>query len=433
MPVASAPTTGALAAPSRSLAKPTAAHPGRRLALTTLLDRIADTVDFAPLRASPVVSDPLAIQLERAAQEAAAAMRKDGEAPEGVDLDAIVREAVRELVGTGPIGALLDDDDVTEIHCTRFDQIVTRRAGAGVVTEPTTFSSEEALYRAMVRLAQQSGDPWRPGEPVMERRVPRGTMLAVTPPLSSHHVVSIRKFSHVNGSLDALTQAGVLSKPMAQFIEACMAARANILVFGTKPLPVLAALAAGATSSERVVSVQDVEEVGAGGAHVAKLSVLDAGKGGEESVRAAVKLHPDRLIVSPLVGGVAAGTLDAILGGNRGVLAALPGPSLRQAVGRLVAQLALYRPSSLTLDGMREVVAEAFDVAIEVVVLAEGRLRVTRIAELGPDAKGIAIRDIFTADAGAEGGATGAIPRIAADLANQGIKLDPALFKKAAR
>ncbi len=426
------------APPQRVPPKETPAQAGRRLALMTLLDRIADTVDLSPLRQAPQVPEALAQQIERATRDQANAMRDEGDAPEGIDLDSVVRDAHRELVGLGAFGPLLEDEEVSEINCVRFDQLFAVRGGVAT-PEPTAFSSEEALQRIIARLAFQSGDPWKPGEAVVERRLPRASLVAIAPPAAAGHVVSIRKRRRIEASLDELARSGALSRPMAQFLEACVNARANVLVSGAAPLPMLSALAATGAGAERVVVVQDVEEIGvAGHAHAVNLSIADTRRMGEECVRAAAKLRPERLIVTQLAGGVAAATVDAMAEGSDGVLAALPAPTLRQGLSRLVAQLVLHRPG-LALDGMRDVVGESFDIAIEIGALPDGRLRVMRIAELGgSDAKGIVARDIFVFNADPASGdgtfsATGVVPRIANDLAARGMKLDPAMFKRAGR
>lgn len=426
------------APPQRVPPKETPAQAGRRLALMTLLDRIADAVDLSPLRQAPVVPENVGQQIERAAREQANAMRDEGDAPEGIDLDSVVRDAHRELVGLGPFGPLLEDEEVSAIDCVRFDQLFAVRGGVAH-PEPTAFSSEEALQRVIARLAFQSGEPWKPGEAVVERRLPRASLVAIAPPASAGHVVSIRKRRRIEASLDELARAGALSRPMAQFLEACVNARANVLVSGNAPLPMLSALAAIGDGAERIVVVQDVEEIGVGGrAHAVTLSIADTRRMGEECVRAAAKLRPERLVVTQLAGGVAAATVDAMAEGTDGVLAALPAPTLRQGLSRLVAQLVLHRPG-LALDGMRDVVGEAFDVAVEIGALPDGRLRVMRIAELGgADAKGIVARDVFVFNADPQSGdgtfsATGVVPRIANDLAARGMKLDPAMFKRAGR
>jgi pilus assembly protein CpaF len=404
----------------------------------TLLDRIADAVDLAPLGASPQVPDALAQQIERAAREQANAMREEGDAPEGIDLDAVARDAHRELVGLGAFGPLLEDEEVGEIHAVRFDQLFTLRGATQVTPEATAFSSEEALARAIARLAQQSGEPWRSGDNVVERRLQRAAFVAIAPPAAANHVVSIRKRRRIETTLDELTRAGSLSKAMAQFLEACVVARTNVLVSGNASLPLLSALASAGASGERVVVVQDVEEIGVGNAHAANLSFGDTRKLGEECVRAASKLRADRLIVTQLTGGVAAATVDALVEGSEAVLAALPAPTLRQGIARLVAQVVLHRPG-LSLEGTREVVGESFDLAAEITAFPDGRLRVTRIAELGgADAKGIVARDLFVFNSDPAGGdgsfsATGVVPRIANELAARGMKLDGAMFKRAGR
>jgi pilus assembly protein CpaF len=404
----------------------------------TLLDRIADAVDLAQLGKSPVVPDALAQQIERAAREQANAMREEGDAPEGIDLDAVVRDAHRELVGLGAFGPLLEDEEVGEVHCLRFDQLFTTRGSASVTLEPTSFSSEEALQRVIARLAHQSGDPLKPGETVVERRLPRAAIVAIAPPAAMNHVVSIRKRRRVETTIDELVRAGSMSKAMGQFLEACVAARVNVLVSGNAPLPLLSALAATGGAGDRVVVVQDVEEIGVGNANVASVALGDTRKLGEDFVRAASKLRADRFIVTQLTGGAAAATVDALVEGSDGVLAAFAAPTLRQGLSRLVAQLVLHR-SGLSLEGMREVLAEAFDMALEINAFPDGRLRVTRIAELGgTDAKGIVARDIFVFNADPAGGdgsfsATGVTPRLANDLAARGTKFDPAVFKRAGR
>jgi pilus assembly protein CpaF len=408
-----------------------------------LMGRIADAVDLSPLRANAIVPDALAQQIERAARDQANAMREEGEAPQDIDLDAVMRDAHRELVGLGAIGPLLDDEEVSEIHCVRYDQVFTVRSG-NTVNEGAAFSSEEALFRVIARLAHQSGDPWRPGEMVVERRLARASLVAIAPPAATSHVLSIRKRRRIEGSLEELVRSSALSRPMAQFLEACVAMRANVLVAGAPGAAaggVLAALAASGSPGERICVVQDIEEIAVGNAHAVLLSTVDTRQAGEDTVRAAARLRPDRLVVAQLSGGVAAATVDAMAEGSEGVLASIAAPTLRQGLSRLVAQLVLHRPG-LSLEAMRDVVGDVFDVAIEVGLLPDGRMRVMRIAELGgSDAKGIVARDIFTfaPDANQGGGsegsfsATGVVPRLATDLATRGMKLVPAIFKRAGR
>lgn len=438
-PSAAAPEAAPLsiprtATPPRVSAKEASVLAARRLALTMLVGRIADAIDLSSLRTSPLVPDAFAQQIERVSRDQARGMRDEGEAPADVDLDVLARSAHREFVGLGAIEPLLDDEEVTEIHCVRYDQIFSVRKGT-TVHEGLAFSSDEALRRVIARLAEQSGEGWRSGETIIERRTSRAAIVAIAPPSASTHALSVRKRRRVDVTLEDLVRQSALSRPMAQFLEACVVAHVNILVAGAVTSGVLSALASAGAVGERACVLHDLEEIGITGAHVVNLSITEGG--GEECVRAVSRLNPQRLVVAHLTGAVAAATVDAVSDGREGVLAAINAPTLRHGFSRLVGQLARLRPG-LGFESWREVVGDSFDLALEVTSLPDGRIRVTKIAEVGgTDTKGIVLRDlfVFNAESGGDGAfsATGVVPRIANDLAQRGTKLDPTLFKRTGR
>ncbi|HEY3817497.1 MAG TPA: FHA domain-containing protein [Polyangiaceae bacterium] len=421
----------------RALPRETPQQAARRLALITLVDRVADVVDLGALKHTPVVDETLSQQIDRAVREQAKAMREEGEAPEGTDLELLARDALRELVGLGPIGPLLEDEETMEIHVARPDYVLAVKNGQPALADPS-FTSEEALGRVVMRLAHQSGESWHDGELVIERRLARGAhMVAIAPPAASTWVLTVRKRRRVEASIEEMVRSGTMSRSIASFLEACLAARANVLVVGSGPAVVaatLGALASAAPAGERVAVLQDADEIAIAQAQVVALSLSDHGPRGEESVRAASRLGADRLIVASLAGSVAAAVVDAIGEGCEGVLAGVGAPSLRHGLARLASQVALARPGA-SIEASREAVGESFDVAVEVVRSADGRQRVLRVAELaGSDAKGVVSRDLFvlSADGTGEGAyaATGTVPRLANDFAARGVKLDGGLFKR---
>jgi len=228
---------------------------------------------------------------------------------------------------------------------------------------------------------------------------------------------------------------------MATFVESCLGARANILVCGTTAAGTaafLSALASAGASGDRVVVLQDLDDIGVGPGHVVTLNLIDAKQRGEEAVHAAARIRADRLVVCSLAGHLAAATVDVIAAGSEGVIAAAQAPSLRQVLSRLVNQLVSVRPG-LNIESARECVGESFDIAIELGRLADGRPRVLRLAELGgSDEKGVIVRDVFTfVSEGAQGEGTfavsGVIPRVVGEFAARGVKVDPNIFKRAGR
>jgi pilus assembly protein CpaF len=420
-----------------SLPRETPQQAARRLALITLVDRVADVVDLSPLKRSPSLDEATSQQIDRAVREQAKAMREEGEAPEGIDLELLSRDALRELVGLGPVGPLLEDEETMEIHVSRPDYVLATRNGQPTLADPS-FTSEEALARVVARLAHQAGEDLRPDEPYIERRLARGAhLVAIAPPAAGTWVLSIRKRRRIETTLEDLVRGAALSRGMAQFLEACLLGKANVLVVGSGPgviATVLGALASAAPSGERVVVLQDADEIGIAQAQVVQLSIVDHGARGAEAVRAAARLGSDRLVVASLAGAVAAATIDAIAQGSEGVLAGVSAPSLRHGLSRLTSQVALASAGA-PIEVGREAVGESFDIAIEVSRAGDGRIRISRVSELaGGDAKGVATRDLFVLSADGTGeaafAATGTVPRVANDFAARGVKLDGAVFKR---
>jgi pilus assembly protein CpaF len=421
---------------ARPVARQSPEQAARRLALITLVDRVADVIDLQPLKSSPVVDDAFAQEIDRAVRAQSKAMREEGEAPEGVDLELLSRDALRELVGLGPLGPLIEDDATEEIHVARPDRVLALKNGVVMLAEPS-FTSEEAVARVVMRLAQQSGEALGPGEVIVERRLARGAfVVAIAPALAGGWVFTVKKKRHVEASLEGLVRGGAMSPSMASFLETCVVARANILVVGSgvgATATMLGALASAAPPGERIAVLHDLDDLAVPEAHVVSVTLIDAGPQGEETVRAVARLGLDRLIVVSLAGAVALATVEAIGEGSDGVLAGLGAPSLRHALARLAANVALARPGA-SIEACREAIGESFDIAVEVARVADGALRVLRVAELaGGDAKGVAAHDLLVGHVGRDGqwafAATGTTPRLASDFAARGANIDMAVFK----
>ncbi len=422
----------------RSAPRETAQHAARRLALVLLVDRVAGAVELAALGRSPEASDDLRDRVEVAVHEQVNAMREEGNVPLGVDPERLARDAVGELIGLGPLAALLDDEEIAEIHVARTDSVLVTRNRQTTLAE-TSFTSEEALARVVARLALQAGEPMVPGDAVVDRQLASGARLvALGPPATGGWALTIRKRRRVEASLDDLVLVGALSPSMALFLETCVTARANALVVGGGGalVTVLAAIAGAGVAGERVTVLQSDDEIVVAGAQTVAVRLrreIDS----ERTARAAAQLGTDRLVVASLEGATAIATLDVIAEGRDGVLAGIGAPSLRHGLARLVAQVAMARTGA-SVDAARELVGESFDIAVEVRRANDGRLRVQRVVELvGADAKGVATRDIFVSNAEATGeaafSATGTIPRVAHDFMARGIRLDPGMFRKANR
>ena len=316
-----------------------------RMALASLVDRVAAAVDLEALDSGAAAGEELVRGIDRVLAERAGAMKADGELSPELDADALVVEARRELLEHGPVGPLLEDEDVSEVQIVRHDFVVAMQGRRQSIPE-IAFTSERAVARLVRRLCMASGKPLEPGERYVERRLPQGRLFAVLPRSAEQgHMVVVRKPQRADLSLDDLVRSGTISRAMAGLFAQCVAARGNILVtgaLGAGTTSLIAALAAAGGTDDRVVVLQEDDELIFNQPHT--VSILLEGDDGPRAVRAAARVHPDRLVVGCFAGHVAAEVVDAIGDGVDGVLAAARAPTLRQAAARLTADLAATRP-----------------------------------------------------------------------------------------
>lgn len=410
-------------------------------ALAALVERVGEVVDLGPLASGAPPSDALAGQIERAIAEAADALRGQSD----LDLDALVLEARRELFEVGPLTPLFEDEDVSEVQVIRHDHVLAMRANRQVSSD-VAFSSEAGVGRAVRRLCASSGKPLAEGETFVERRLARGGRLFAVLPRSEEqgHLLVVRKPQRADLTLDDLVRSGTISRAMAGLFALCVSARANILVtgaMGSGTTTLLGALAAAGSTDDRVVVLQEDDELVFNQPHIISMLLGDTPGDGARAVQAAARVRPDRLVVGAFSGPVAAELVGVTGDGIGGVLAAAHAPTLRQAVARLPVEVAASRPG-LPSDAAREWLASVFDLGIEVALLRDGRRRVLRVCELGVEGDRVALRDIFafTVERTAAGGTiegsfnpTGVVPGIVEDLAARGVAVDSTIFKRHGR
>ncbi|WP_437538505.1 ATPase, T2SS/T4P/T4SS family [Sorangium sp. So ce726] len=405
-----------------------------RRALGRLMERLADVVDLTPLDSGAPPDSALAQRIAQAIAAGAEALRAAGELPPEVDVEALLADAQRELLTLGPLDRLLEDADVSEIQVFRYDHVIAMHGRRRVIAE-VGFSSERAVGRAIRRLCVTAGQPIEAGASFVERTLPKGRRLfAVLPPAATSTLV-IRKPQRPDVTLDDLVRNGTISRAMAGLLAQCVLGRGNLLVTGTRDAGtgwLLGALAAAAQPDDRIVVLQEEDELALDQPNTLSIAVGATTDERTRAVRAAVRIRPERVVVSSFSGHVAAEIVDAIGGGMDGVLAASRAPTLRQAVTRLPADIAATRPG-ITPETAREWLASSFDLAIEIALLRDGRHRVLRIAELAVEGGQIAIRDVFTfvVERTAAGGAlegtfhpSGLVPDIVEDLQSRGLSVD---------
>jgi len=278
-------------------------------------------------------------------------------------------------------------------------------------------------------------------ERVVERRLPNGARLsAVLAPIGQvGTLIVVRKPRRSATSLDELVRRGTISRAIATFLGHLVAARANVLVVGPRGsgVPNLVSALAAAAANARLIAVQDLDEL-VSAETAARLVPTDPAEAAR-LVQVAARTPDARLVVDLVSPEVASATIEAIGEGADGVIAALRAPSLRRGLSRLTGEVATMRPGTTPVLA-REWIAGAFDVALEVSRLRDGRYRALRVAELsaaGTDE--LQAQDVFTfmIERTAAGGAvegtfipSGIVPRIVEELSARGIAVESSLFTR---
>ena len=212
-----------------------------------------------------------------------------------------------EILGLGPIEPLLHDETITEMMVNGPQQVYIEREGKLELTN-VTFQNDEHVMRIIDRIIAPLGRRVDESSPMVDARLPDGSRVnAIIPPLSLvGPVITIRKFTATPFTVDDLVRFGTVTPEMAEFLEACVKARLNIVISGgtgSGKTTLLNVLSSFIPDDERIVTIEDAAELQLRQEHVVALETRPSnieGKGAipiRELVRNALRMRPDRIVV----------------------------------------------------------------------------------------------------------------------------------------
>jgi pilus assembly protein CpaF len=366
----------------------------------------------------------------------------------------LVREITDDILGYGPLEPFLRDDSITEVMVNGAKRIYVERAGKIELTA-TTFVDDAHLLRIIDKIVSQVGRRIDEASPMVDARLPDGSRVnAIIPPLALRGpTLTIRKFSRDPYTMDDLINFGTVSAKSAHFLAACVQGKLNVLVSGgtgTGKTTTLNALSAYVPGDERIVTIEDAAELQLQQDHVITLESRPPNIEGQgevkirELVRNALRMRPDRIIVGEVRGPETLDMLQAMNTGHEGSLTTIHANSPRDALAR-VETLVLTAGVDLPLRAIREQVASAFDLLVQITRLVDGSRRISHITEvLRMESDVITLQDIFAAKppdedaASAAGGTirllgglncTGLKPHFLEKMAANGVTLPSSFFQ----
>ena len=358
-----------------------------------------------------------------------------------------VQEMMSDTLGYGPLDPLLADESITEVMCNAYDDIWVEREGRLEHTELSF--TDDIQYRAVIdKIVSAVGRRVDEASPMVDARLPDGSRVnAIIPPLALHGaVLTIRKFAKDPYTAKDLIGFGTWTLDLVTVMEACVRGKLNVLVSGgtgTGKTTNLNVLSAFIPDGERVITIEDSAELQLQQPHIINLETRPTSAEGtgqvtiRDLVKNALRMRPDRIIVGECRAAEALDMLQAMNTGHEGSMTTVHANSPRDAISRLETMV-LMAGFELPVRAIREQIAAAIDVILQVTRLPDGRRVITAVTEVqGLEGDAILLQDIFVhrATRGAkekytgELVATGLRPKFVDKLNDNGIEVPAAAFK----
>src|SRR3977135_1220517 len=407
-PVAAAPSLSQRAAAAPAAGELTPAFTAAKVQIhSKLIEKYADEIDSSNKSG---VREKILELAEEYFRTTAMTMTKN-------DKERLVDSVLDDVLGLGPLEALLADPSITEIMANHPKQIYVEKAG-----EPTlsavTFESERQMRQVIDRIVSLVGRRVDESTPICDARLKDGSRVnVVIPPIPPKGpCLTIRKFAKEKwGPADVVNRFRSSSPELMTFLRSCVRARFNILVSGgtgSGKTTLLNILSSFIPETERLITCEDAAELQLQQPHWIQLESRPPNVGGRgavpirELVKSCLRMRPDRIIVGECRGGEALDMLQAMNTGHDG------------SMSTLYADNALSRQQSRLRGGVRRIVSVA-----EIPGIRDGDIQFQELfvfRQIGVNAEGKAV-GYHTA--------TGLLPARMEHLKAEGEDVPEALFK----
>ena len=323
----------------------------------------------------------------------------------GFSRDELVAAVCDEILGLGPIEPLLQDPAISEVMVNAPDTVYFEKDGR-LYLSPIRFRDAMHITRIVERILAPLGRRVDESSPMVDARLMDGSRVnIIVPPVAPKSpTITIRKFRSDKLTIDDLINVGALTRELADFLRACVQARLNIIISGgtgSGKTTLLNALSGFIPDTERIVTIEDPTELKLQQAHVVTLEARPPSLEGRgevtqrDLVRNSLRMRPDRIIVGEVRASEAFDMMQAMNTGHEGSFSTVHANTPRDALARL-ENMVLMAALDLPSRAIREQMASAIHVIIQVSRLSDGSRKVTYITELaGMEGQVLTMQDIF--------------------------------------
>ena len=357
-----------------------------------------------------------------------------------------------EMFGLGPLEPLLMDPTISDILVNGYQQVYIERKGKLELTD-VVFQNNEHLLHIIERIVSKVGRRIDESSPMVDARLADGSRVnAIIPPLAiDGPVVSIRRFSVNPLMVNDLLKLNSITNEMASLINAVAKSKINAVISGgtgSGKTTLLNLISGFIPENERIVTIEDAAELQMRQPHIVRLetrppNIEEKGEVTQRAlVRNALRMRPDRIILGEVRGAEALDMLQAMNTGHEGSFATIHANTPRDAIARMENMVSMAG-ASLTMQAVRQQIASAINVIIQVSRLTDGTRKVVSIQEVtGMEGETLTMQEIFGfKQTGVdEGGkikghyyATGLVPHFNKRLKAFGVGLPENMFDPAVR
>src|ERR1019366_2025700 len=242
--------------------------------------------------------------------------------------------------------------------------------------------------------------------PMVDARLADGSRVnVIIPPLAiDGPTLSIRRFGHVPMTAEDLILNRTLTPPMLEILRGAVRARLSMVISGgtgAGKTTFLTVLSSYISDKERIVTIEDSAELQMKQRHVVRLECRPANVEGKGAVMQrqlmmnSLRMRPDRIIVGEVRGEEALDMLQAMNTGHDGSLTTVHENSPRDAISRMET-MALMANLNLPERAIRQQIASAISIVVQVSRMSDGTRRVTHLSEItGMDEEVVSMQDIF--------------------------------------
>ena len=310
-----------------------------------------------------------------------------------------------EMFGLGPLEPLLSDPTISDILVNGPKQVYVERRGKLELTD-ITFQDNNHLLNIIERIVSKVGRRIDESSPMVDARLTDGSRVnAIIPPLAiDGPVVSIRRFSVNPLMVSDLLMLNSITNEMAELISAVSKSKINAIISGgtgSGKTTLLNLVSGFIPENERIVTIEDAAELQMRQPHVVRLetrppNIEEKGEVTQRAlVRNALRMRPDRIILGEVRGPEALDMLQAMNTGHEGSFATIHANTPRDAIARMENMVSMAG-ANLSMHAIRQQIASAINVIIQVSRLTDGTRKIMSIQEItGMEGEIITMQEIY--------------------------------------